>query len=120
MKIMKKNHSLVSTIFQIPGSLIKKAKSKVEFSQNQFLRQSCLCYLHKKSISEKLYTKSSVFNYAITFSQVLTDISLNFCFCFYSFDRKNKSLNYAKATLVALKSRDRPYLSYYSQHPLKP
>ena len=95
-------------------------KSKAEFSQNQFLRKNFLCYLHNKSISDKIYTKSSVFNYAITFCQVQTDISMNYCFCFYSFDRKNKSLIFAKATLVALKSRDRTRnLSYYLQHPLK-
>ena len=32
--------------------------------------------------------------------QVQTGIIINYCFCFYLFDRKDKSLNYAKATLV--------------------
>ena len=59
-----------------------------------------------------LYKELCFFNYAITFSQVQTDISINycFCFCFYSFDKKNKSLYYAKASLVDLKSREREHI----------
>ena len=62
------------------------------------------------------------FNNAITFSQVQTEIYINycFCFCFYSFDRKNKSLYYAKVSLLALKGRERTSLSHDSRHPLKP
>ena len=42
-----------------------------------------------------------------------------FCFCFYSFDDKNKSLFYAKVSLVSLKGRKKTYLSYYLRHLLK-
>ena len=76
--------------------------------------------LSSKVSVKKFKHRALLFNYAIAFSQVKTNISINYYFCFYSFDRKNKSLYYAKASLVALKSRERTYLSYYSRHPLKP
>ena len=59
-----------------------------------------------------LYKELCFFNYAITFSQVQTDISINYCFCscFYSFEKKNKSLCYAKASLVDLKVRERKHI----------
>ena len=37
-----KNDSLVTTIFQIFGSLNKKVTSKAEFSEKQFLRKTAL------------------------------------------------------------------------------
>ena len=36
-----------------------------------------------------------------------------FCFCFYSFDGKNKSLCYAKVSLVALEGRKRTFHIIY-------
>ena len=59
-----------------------------------------------------LYKELCFFNYAITFSQVQTDISINycFCFCFYSFEKKSKSLYYAKASIVDLKGREREHI----------
>ena len=80
-------------------------------SHKRFFREKLPCYF--QSITEKLYIKSSgFFNYAITFSQMQTDISINycFCFCFYSFEKKNKSLYYAKASLVNLKGRERAHI----------
>ena len=111
------NLELVSNIFQISGSL----KSKPKFSQKHLLRKSCLTTLTKKVLLKNLIQRALLFNYAITSSQVQTGISINYCFCFclYSFGRKNKPLYDAKVSLVALKGRDRAYLSYYSLDPLK-
>ena len=99
------------TYFTIPS-----LKSKSEFSRKHFLRKSCLANFKIKVLLKELF-----FSYAITFSQVQTDISINFCLCFcvYSSGRKNKSLNYAKFLLIAFKGRERAYLSYYSRNPLK-
>ena len=80
-------------------------------SHKRFFREKLPCYL--QGVTEKLYIKSSLsFNYAITFSQVQTDISINYCFCscFYSFEKKNKSLCYAKVSLVDLKVRERKHI----------
>ena len=108
--------TVASTTYQISGSVIKKAKSKAEFSQKQLLRKSYLTFITKVLV--KNVTEKALFlYYAITFSQVQTDIITNyfffffFCICFSSFD---------KTLLVALKSRMRTYLSYYSRHPRKP
>ena len=100
-------------MFQISGSLVKQTQSKAEFSQKAIFTEKLS---NERSVKNFIQT-ALFFNYAITFSQVQTDISINYCFCFYSFDRKNKSLYYAKASLVALKSRERTYISYYSRHP---
>ena len=99
-----KNDSLVSTIFQISGSL----KSKAELSQKLFYGKTALLPSIEKYYGKTIYKELS-FNHAITSSQVQTDISINYCFyfCFYSFYRKNKSLNSAKASLIALKGRER-------------
>ena len=94
-----KNDSLVSTIFQI---------SKAELSQKLFYGKTALLPSIEKYYGKTIYIELS-FNHAITSSQVQTDISINYCFyfCFYSFYRKNKSLNSAKASLIALKGRER-------------
>ena len=79
-------------------------------SHKRFFREKLPCYL--QSITEKFIQRALFFNYAITFSQVQTDISINycFCFCFYSFEKKSKSLYYAKASLVDLKGREREHI----------
>ena len=79
-------------------------------SHKRFFREKWPCYL--QSITEKFIQRALLFNYAITFSQVQTDISINycFCFCFYSFEKKNKSLYYAKASLVNLRGREREHI----------
>ena len=79
-------------------------------SHKRFFREKRPCYL--QSITEKFIQRALLFNYAITFSQVQTDISINycFCFCFYSFEKKNKSLYYAKASLVNLRGREREHI----------
>ena len=79
-------------------------------SHKRFFREKRPCYL--QSITEKFIQRALFFNYAITFSQVQTDISINycFCFCFYSFEKKNKSLYYAKASLVNLRGREREHI----------
>ena len=71
-------------------------------------------------LSLKSFIQRALFvNYIIIFSQVQTDISIRYCFCSYSYGRKNKSLCHAKARLVALKGRERDYFAYYSGYPLK-
>ena len=79
-------------------------------SHKRFFREKLPCYL--QSITEKFIQRALFFNYAITFSQVQTDISINycFCFCFYSFEKKSKSLYYAKASIVDLKGREREHI----------
>ena len=81
-------HEPVSTTFQISESL----KSKAEFSQNVFLRKSCLATFTVKVLLKNFIQRTLFFNYTITFCQVQTDISINyyFWFGFYSFDKKNK------------------------------
>ena len=76
-------------------------------SHKRFFREKLPCYL--QGITEKFYIKSSIFNYEVTFSQVQTDISIKYCccFCYYSFDKKNKSLYYGKASLFDLKGKER-------------
>ena len=102
-------------MFKISRSL----KSKAEFSQKLFY-QSFLATFTTKVLLKNFIQKALFFNYAITFSQVQADVSIDyrFCFCFYSYDRKNKSY-YAKASLVALKGKERAYLSNYSGDPMK-
>ena len=86
----------------------KSEKCKVEFSQKQFLRNSCLATFITEVLLKNFIQRALFFNNVITFSQVQTNsINFYFCFCVYSFDRKNKSLYYAKVSLVALKCRER-------------
>ena len=122
-KFSKYYESNCST-YQISGSVIKKVKSKAEFSQKQLLRKSYLTFITKVLV--KNVTERALFlYYAITFSQVQTDISTNcffffFCICVSSFDKNNNLFQYTKTLLLALKGRMRTYLSYYSRHPRKP
>ena len=46
-------------------------------SHKRFFREKLPCYL--QSITEKFIQRALFFNYAITFSQVQTDISINYC-----------------------------------------
>ena len=46
-------------------------------SHKIFFREKLPCYL--QSITEKFIQRALFFNYAITFSQVQTDISINYC-----------------------------------------
>ena len=80
-KFSKYYESNCST-YQISGSVIKKVKSKAEVSQKQLLRKSYLTFITKVLV--KNVTERALFlYYAITFSQVQTDISTNYFFFFF-------------------------------------
>ena len=116
--------SNTSNTYQISGSVIKKTKSKAEFSQKQLLRKSYRTFITKVLVKNVIERVLFLY-YAITFSQVQTDISTNcffffFCICVSSFDKNNNLFQYTKTLLLALKGRMRTYLSYYSRHPRKP
>ena len=96
-------------MFQISGNL----KIRVKFSQKLFLGKSFLAAFATKVVLRNTIQRALFFNFAITFSQVQTDISINHCFLFFflfhSFDRKKKSLY---ASFVALKGRERNSISW--------
>ena len=95
--------SNTSNTYQISGSVIKKTKSKAEFSQKQLLRKSYRTFITKVLVKNVIERVLFLY-YAITFSQVQTDISTNyffffFCICFSSFVKNNNLFQYTKTSL---------------------
>ena len=76
--------SNTSNTYQISGSVIKKTKSKAEFSQKQLLRKSYRTFITKVLVKNVIERVLFLY-YAITFSQVQTDISTNYFFFFFFF-----------------------------------